>query len=160
MSSYFKITFLYILFISCKGDDLPKPTTNGSIIFACKVDGEIFTPKSNDFKRSAKEVEFDNNSVLITGRRNIDAEFKLLNIYIKDFKGKKTYLLDNDSISYGEYRNDYDYYSTNINNTGKLIITNYDINKRILSGTFKFSAIDKKTNKIVKVSDGRFDLTF
>lgn len=160
MSSYIKIVFLFILFLSCKEDDLPKPTTNGSGTFACKVDGNVFTPKSDDFKRSAKEVDFYDKSVEITGRRNTDTEHQQVFIYVKYFNGKGTYILDNDSISYGEYSYGLEYYKTTNGNAGKLIITNYDINNRIISGTFEFSAIDNGTNKVVNVSDGRFDLKF
>lgn len=163
MTSYIKIFFLFILFVSCKEDDgLPKPTTNGSNIFACRVDGVIFKPVSTDFKLSAKDVEFYEKGVHIIGRRSTDTAHEDVDIFIKYFKGRGTYILDNDSISYGEYGRRLDSYRTNIDNTGKLIITNYDGSNRILSGTFEFSAsaIDKTTSKVVKVSDGRFDLKF
>ncbi len=39
------------------------------------------------------------------------------------------------------------------------MITHYNVSRRILSGTFEFRAIDKSTNKVVKVTDGTFDLT-
>ncbi len=80
---------------------------------------------------------------------------------IKDFQGKQTYILNNDSTSYDKYEiYGSDSYITNRVNTGKLIITNYNINLKTISGTFEFSAIDKTTNTVVNVSDGRFDLTF
>ena len=48
--------------------------------------------------------------------------------------------------------------STDSWNTGELIITRCDNLNRIYSGTFSFTCKDLNTGKVVRVTDGRFDV--
>lgn len=52
-----------------------------------------------------------------------------------------------------------DNYTTITNNPGSLIITRFDNESFIISGTFEFTVMDNDNNEI-KITDGRFDLRY
>lgn len=154
------LVFIFFL-LSCEEDDLPKPTQNGSGTFACKVDGEIFTPQSDDFKQSSRRATLDNGTMVIAGIKNISAHRENVSLILKDFNGEADYTLGEEEMeSFGFYHLNNERYYTNAAYTGKVTITHFDKVKKIVSGTFDFKAQDSESKEVVHVSEGRFDLHY
>jgi len=151
--------------LSCKKDKLTKATQTGANTFSCKIDGVIFKPSESGgffsgnplivnnwpidgFTIRARKYKDDNNSV----PRNVILKLSYL-------KTIGSYPLI--TYPYGQYEIDYSggpVYRTDATHTGTVTITRCDTVNQIYSGTFSFTAIDKNTNNVVKVTDGRFDV--
>jgi hypothetical protein len=155
------LLILSFFLLSCGKEDLPKPTQNGSGTFACKVDGKIFTPKSDDFKRSSKRATLDDGTMVIAGIRDFSEHSENISLVLKNFIGEGVYdLIEEDVNSFGFYNLNGDRYYTNDTYTGKVRITHFDQSKKIVSGTFDFKAQDAESKEVVHVSEGRFDLYY
>ena len=50
--------------------------------------------------------------------------------------------------------------STNSTNNGICILTNFDLQNKVISGTFEFEVFDEVTQTLYVVTEGRFDSTF
>ncbi len=148
----------------CKKDKLTKATQIGANTFSCKIDGKVF--------RSPENGELFGGKPVFVSNLPIDG-FTLIGKSPPGDNGLKTYILiklpylkasGNYSLSiypYGQYKIDYGggpLYHTNAAHTGAINITRCDTVNRIYSGTFYFTAINDSTNKVVKVTDGRFDV--
>jgi hypothetical protein len=155
------LIFIFFL-LSCKEDDLPKPTQNGSGTFACKLDGKVYTPKSEDFKQSAKRAVLRNsNNMVVSGAIIISNNSEIVVLDIGNFNGEGEYELAETGInSFGLYRFKDQYHYTNATYTGKVKITHFDRSKKIVSGTFDFKAQNAESKEVVHVSEGRFDLYY
>jgi hypothetical protein len=154
------LIFIFFL-LSCKEDDLPKPTQNGSGTFACKVDGKVYTPKSDDFKKSAKRAGLNGDVLGIAGVISAANHYEVVSFRLENFSGVGTYILDTENETFGNYRDKEDkVYKTNATYTGKVKITHFDQNKKIVSGTFDFKAQNAESKEVVHVSEGRFDLYY
>jgi hypothetical protein len=139
---------------------LPQPTESGKNTIGCKIDGKPF-----QFKYKARLF----GGYFLGGYLNPDSSFYLwantdphrIALYVKKLKTEGNYQLSN-PVVYGEYSHynttSTDYYSTN--STGTLTITHLDFANKIVSGTFDFTAEDKKNGKKVKITKGRFDVDF
>ena len=55
---------------------------------------------------------------------------------------------------------DYKSSETDQNNTGELVITKFDLEENIVSGTFWFDMENPYTGEIVEIREGRFDTYF
>ena len=170
--------------ISCcnKGDDdqpktelekLPPATQTGANTAGCLVNGVAFLPKGyfptgNLF---CFYQDGENFSLSIGERSLIGSNDVIKNINIASLNQN---LHDNIGVvfplseyglnsKYGTYNinavspPDPNYYSTNSTVTGELIITYYNFNPAIISGTFWFDAINSSGQK-VEVRNGRFDV--
>jgi hypothetical protein len=93
-----------------------------------------------------------------------------IHIYLNDVTGKGKYFLNFhfDPQAYSQnrpnsaiYIMDHEWYITSSDLSGFLIITKLDISKKIISGTFEFEAKEAgNSNKKVKITKGRFDLSY
>jgi hypothetical protein len=154
------LIFIFFL-LSCKEDDLPKPTQNGSGTFACKVDGKVYTPKSNDFKQRSRRATLDDGTMRIAGIRDFTDHSETISLVLRNFNGIADYSLEEEDIShYGLYSLNNERHYTNGTYTGKVKITHFDRSKKIVSGTFDFKAQDAESKEVVHVSEGRFDLYY
>jgi hypothetical protein len=161
MGNRFMLLVFIFFLLSCKEDDLPKPTQNGSGTFACKVDGEVYIPSIQDFKRSAKNAILDNNTIVISGLKENSNSKEAIVLNIRNFKGEAAYnLSEKDVDHFALYYLNGQYYYTNADYTGKVTITHFDETKKIVSGTFDFKVLDTQTNEVVNISEGRFDLYY
>jgi hypothetical protein len=170
---------LWIVFmaVGCQEDNapLPAPTQDGRGTLACRIDGEVWKPYSNDFKKSSTGARFlKQYRTLYIGGGNDEKENGIV-IGLKDFDGNTgTYELNSICNSTpvsdancgafvdARYLSMGNSYWTNSTYKGfvKIDKCSGGSNGGIVSGTFEFQAQHPQTGKIVKVTDGRFDLTY
>ena len=155
------------LFSNCKKDKLPKATQSGNNTFGCKIDGALFKPSERGGLFGSPPVTVDNlrlNGFTLQAKYygdGADTKRRSVTIYLEYLRGTGTFTL-NGGPNIGVYEFDYaggpPRYATDAAHTGSVTITRCDTVNRIYSGTFFFTAIDKNTGKVVKVTDGRFDV--
>jgi len=165
---------LLLLSASCKKeksknpiDDLPPATQTGANTFGCLVNGKAFLPKGSGLGGPIllTQYVYDNGiyTLYISAFNKINNNHKTISIEIKNIvlSNNTINILNNDSIKRGEYytinSSLIDSYKTNSTNTGKLIVTYWDYNKGIISGTFSFDAVNA-TGEKVEIREGRFDV--
>ena len=154
------MVLLLLTFLGCKKEKLPRATEKGAGTFGCKIDGVLFKP----YHRGGL---FNNVDVLSVGNRSgfgIHADNQetdeSVSIEFTHLTQTGTYKLRQypfRGVYQAGFRNP-GWYTTDSLNTGELIITRCDTVNKIYSGRFSFTGINPNTGKIVKVTDGRFDL--
>jgi hypothetical protein len=165
-----------IITLSCKKEvnALPDLTQNGSNIFGCRIDGNLWVPAGFGIIPTAPVLEArygGNHSVFINARNfsssPTETEFE---IHIKDITGPGTYLLHESTGKYPSQTASYGYYVrrkitpenewiTDTQYTGQVNVTAYDTVNNFISGTFEFNAINLYNNpQPIHVADGRFDV--
>ena len=165
---------------SCQKDDdsdlppieqLPPQTTVGANTAGCLVNGEVLIPKGNanestlrcQYAKRGDEYTF---GIFINENSNPTKSVRIL------YNNKKEPLPINkpifltipniDESSWGDYLIEagvLDRFSTNGQTNGELLILALDEAKRIISGTFKFTAINDQ-GETVEITDGRFDMHY
>jgi hypothetical protein len=155
-----------LLSLSCKKDKLPKATQEGKNTFGCKVDGEIYIAQIQGISFSgAKPIvvlnsQNDGFTLSTIDSRTGESYSKRILIQLPYLQTAGSYSLTS-FPSYGQFELNYSpgpNYQTDDTHTGTVTITRCDLTNHIYSGTFSFTAIDKNTGKVVKVTDGRFDV--
>ena len=154
--------------------DLPPLTTSGRMTFGCYVNGEPWVAEVPPFqpyhRHTGGGLHYNLDSImLIFGNRInqihneiIDVPFRIVSQ--PTFKSKIGY--SHTSILYNNYRNtcdgvrgDFDYdLDTTYNNEVEVVY--FDIEKRIISGTFEMRVISRKCKDTLYMTDGRFDINF
>lgn len=151
---------------SCKKDKLTKETQTGANTFSCKINGVIFKPSENAGLFGSPPITVYNllsNGFTILGKYygdRSDPTSKYISLNLPYLRSAGSYIL-NSYPSQGLYVFSYSggpAYQTDATHTGTVTITRCDNVNQIYSGTFSFTAIDKNTGKVVKVTDGRFDV--
>ncbi|MBL0294048.1 MAG: hypothetical protein IPQ04_07235 [Saprospiraceae bacterium] len=171
MKSAIIIFFSILLLASCKKekmpDALPPITTEGKGTFGCKINGEIWIPKTQD--------EFLGNN------------FDLVAIYEEDLPKR---ISMGASKKYGDFKQEFSIYiyqpitigvlDTNIismrfidvnvsfepyeitryKQHTNFNIKRFDISNRIVSGTFEGLLVKPITKDSIKITEGRFDVRF
>lgn len=168
---------LFLTIISCQKDPDPLPalTQDGRGTFACRIDGEVFKPYSDDFKKSSTSARFlKDYKTLFVGGGNDEKENGVL-IGLKNFEGKiGTYELNDicnnlpvSDANCGAYKKSRylsmgnNYWTTgNYKGYVKLVKCEGGSQGGTVSGTFEFEAFHPITGKTVKVTEGRFDLHY
>ena len=151
-------------------NQLPPATQTGANSFGCLIDGKVWIPTGGGIGSGVNPTSggFFRD---INGELNIYIKAYTSNDYFHIYLKKKTtagtYVLNkNTSVrpgailpeSYGAYFiNGQDYYVTDSLNNGTVIISYADTTKGIVAGTFQMRIIQKTTNKIKVISEGRFD---
>ncbi len=170
--NYLLKVFLIAVFVGtlshgCKSDEesLPAPTSQGLNTFGCKIDGKVWIANglSNESGPSAKAIEAE--------LKIIDPNTFYLMIHTRSSSGTRVQLtLPKGTIGLNSLRNLYDecfgiYYDNQFKifhsmeaNPGKVVITRLDTINQIVSGTFEFDAEYLVDKRIVKVTEGRFDI--
>ena len=164
--------YLFTL-VSCSNDDkpvnpvdtLPPITQTGENTFACLINGKPFFSSSS---RRAFYTFADGAYTLgISGSRTDDIGLRSVNLVALDivegvtegFFPLTTRMSNGFSARYtigGGLTLDT---GTTDENPGNLIITRFDLEEFIVSGTFEFSVKDDE-GKTLNFTDGRFDLKF
>jgi hypothetical protein len=167
--THYRYLFILLLFLclSCeKEDPLPAATGEGKNIFACYVDGSIWKHYSEDFKANTLSADYiqSDKKLSIFAYRSGNDTFEKMQIVIQNFPLQTgTYDLDGGG-SYAEFiRKEPSIigeYSTSSENRGKVIITKVDEGKRIVTGSFSFTAGQVNGSEQVKIEDGRFDVIY
>ena len=167
---------LAVTILSCKKDvtELPDPSQNGSNIFGCSIDGNLWVPAGFGIVPTAPKLEarYGGNHSIFVNARNFsssptETEFE---IHLKDFTGPGIYQLNEATAKYPSQTASYAYYVrrkvtpenewiTNSQYTGHLEVTAYDSANNFVSGTFEFNAINLYNDPHpMHVTDGRFDV--
>ncbi|MCF2447087.1 DUF6252 family protein [Dyadobacter sp. CY345] len=170
--NYFLRALLIIVFVSaisngCKSDEesLPAPTSEGLNTFGCKIDGKVWIANglSNESGPSAKAIDAE--------LRIIDSKTFYLMIHTSSDSGERVQLTlpkgNTGSNGLGNlydksfgiyYDNQFRIFHSMETNPGKVVITRLDTINQIVSGTFEFDAEYVIDKKVVKVTEGRFDI--
>jgi hypothetical protein len=152
----------------------PSPTYTGVDKMVCKIDGEFFEVINGStlVGTNPKWVNYDGSKLEITGYDNgmiKDGLSRRITLKIASVNKLNTYdliprfnyyssVFNSASIT----SNQSGFFETDSIYNGSVTITKIDTNiqKRIICGTFSFKALNKKTNHIIVVSDGWFDLLY
>ena len=152
-------------------DQLPPQTTVGANTAGCLVNGEVLIPKGNanestlrcQYAKRGDEYTF---GIFINENSNPTKSVRILyNKKKEPLPINKPILLtipNIDESSWGEYLIEagvLDRFSTNGQTNGELLILALDEAKRIISGTFKFTAINNQ-GETIEITDGRFDMHY
>jgi hypothetical protein len=148
--------------------ELPPETQEGKRTMGCKVDGQIWLPeysKRGLFGGGEYSVNYEGSFYGLS----LNADRKLeTKVYFSVFNvpGTGTYdlykFISQDPSGYklitkAYYNDSTGDFETDSLHTGKVTITKLDRQRAIISGTFYFDAYNKKTGKVVKITEGRFD---
>jgi len=179
--------FTIVLFIitSCKKEKPDKPlppnTEIGANTFIFRVNGgEIIesevvaffptSPRIHVFYNHLDTFQYHDYRFGISGNKEIMDEDKSIYIQVEKMPNAGKYILSEyaplGKSSYAYYKN-YESetlsFFTNINNTGKVIITKLDTVNKIISGNFKFKAqrhlYNEELEEYVTI-DGQFDVRY
>jgi hypothetical protein len=163
------IPLLFITLLSacegCKDDPAPKTeleklppiTQEGKNTFGCLVNGKAWVTETSIDAVVAYQLDILQISACLTNKDNDNC----MSFYAFGDRTIETINLvgnQNAGIGFGDKRSNCDYPSENTL-TGNLSITNLDEIKLIISGTFEFTTVTNECDTI-KVTDGRFDLTY
>lgn len=189
MKKIFLIIIILISTISCLKDDdgtdepLPSISFEGKNTFGCIIDGETFLP------RKETGGIFNNSDIIVAKyyyetyytdegyRLHISAHNELTkkNVIIELYHGTEAleegitydFQPQNPNVIVGRYSTlnnhpnnpNYSADYTTTENSGKLTIMKLDTINNIISGTFRFDALDYFGNSS-KIKNGRFDLIY
>jgi len=180
MKKLFSLLFITIFFSGCERDyirnnTLPPLTHTGDNTAGCLVNGEVFLPKGfSPWGMPILSCAYEDGSYFpISINRKLTNEMKSVFISYKGPLQENigvVYALDSDDIGYGGFGMYSIYYSsnslsdntsyvTNIDFKGELVFTYLNLEKRIISGTFWFDAVNSK-GEVIEVRDGRFDMEY
>ena len=176
MKNLLIIFVIAFLFNSCDkdmfqgNDQLPAATQTGARTVGCLVNGKVLIPHKEGIG-SPVNCFYQNDE---NGDYYFTMAFKDMRNYSKqtvnifyakiNLKSNQEYLLNqgyNPSSGGGSeyYTTLSNIFSTNSISTGILYITNFDLTKGIISGTFWFDAVNDKGEK-VEIREGCFDWGF
>ena len=169
------ILFTCIYLYSCDKEDdltslekLPPATQTGEQTFGCLINGDVFIPSKIGGNAPRAFYQFARGAYTLgisagTGGGENMISVLVGGIDIPEILEKKYLLTERQSRNYhGEYLEGggLDLRSnTSSNYPGELVITNFDPQNYIISGTFSFTIKDEKGNNI-EITNGRFDLNY
>ena len=163
---------------------LPAISQTGANTFGCLVDGKVFYPR--DERVGALFSPSPMNGVEIYGSPNGQeyTEFYVVNyvtgkpavmmvLHLEGLHqtGMGTYTWGETNFQYNidgpmhnymycevynAETNDWRYYGS-FENSGSVIITHYDFDNRIVSGTFSGTVRKRNSTEVIEIKDGRFD---
>ena len=168
--------FMLAFALSCKKNvsELPEASQSGKNIFGCSINGTLWAPAGFGVIPTAPILEArygGNNTIFINALDFSDSPTeKEFEIYLQDFTGTGTYLLNQSTNKYPSQTASYAYYvrrkstpenewMTNTEFTGLVDVTAYDSLNKFISGKFEFYAINLYNEpQPIHVTDGRFDV--
>ncbi len=164
------ILICFFTLISCEKDDapdhLPLATQTGAGIFACLVNGEIFTHEDGLINCYYQYVDGGYYFSISGDKEDSNGLFSIsLATIRKEIQEGETYQLleetEGNALGGGGFGLDeYIFVSTNENDSGELTITKLDFENHIVSGTFWFNLKHPVTGDTIKIRQGRFDSHF
>ncbi|GHB53133.1 hypothetical protein GCM10008106_37100 [Mongoliitalea lutea] len=117
-----------------------------------KIDGELFEVKGELFCTYVDMVSFNIQSTKINGIEGIT-----LTIFPSDIRLQNYIMQQTDEVIVaGQYFKDDASYATIHNPNGRITITAYDPNKKIVEGTFEFVGKDLYSNATKNITEGKF----
>jgi len=149
---------------------LPPITTEGLNTFGCKVDGEVWVPHVDwgviqtplDFgEMTVVHHEDENRFYIRVDRRpngDCDSTDQVIHLSITvDILGESTI---NYSTGFSDWNINKWNYRLDTTSNHSLIIHRFNLEDRVVSGSFDFNFVNTHDGEIRTVTDGRFDLTF
>ena len=149
-------------------DQLPPATQTGEQTFGCLINGEAFVPPSFGSNSPSAFYQFVDGAYTlgISAGTGGGTELKSINIGCLDMplieEIEYTFLEFATGNYFAEYRIGAGFIldtSSSISNPGTLIITNFDQDNFIISGTFEFTVLDNDGGEI-NITNGRFDMNY
>ena len=168
---YLFLLFATLLAASCTEDDeltpldqLPPATQTGENIVACLIDGEPWVNDPNrtgEVNISASYYEMQDAMQIITfsGEYGTSRGSVISLIISPPNTGLSN--LESNSLRYTskpQTEEEVEYF-LNVND-GAIEVTNLDVESRILSGRFYGQLFSSSTTDTLRITDGRFDVTF
>ena len=143
--------------------ELPPETQKGANTFGCLVNGELFVAQPSGLSFNSRTYVYADYGVVLDGPSlTIFGSNKkgLINIILHD--PETNMLLIPRRLT---YRNNNDRFYVFRPNTGEVFLTKFDLENRIVSGTFEFEIPLLKDDETVeditvKITEGRFDIKF
>jgi hypothetical protein len=176
MKKYLIWLVLLIALVACKRDkeqpnpdpDLPPATQIGANTFGCYINGQPWTPKGNIGLGTNFYVSYDPNYLEGTLDIRVDRviennDVEGITIFSGKCKGVGTYYFEkesNQSLIFIQRKSNvfttYNGKDLDTSMLGKLIITKFDLQAGIISGTFHFK-LEKQGYPTIEATEGRFD---
>ena len=173
---------LILIILACQKKDppapidltpkLPEATKTGANTFGCYINGELFVAATNK-PTSVVAVSCNYNSI---SPDELRIQGSRLNDSVRDNVSFRTFVLQSNQsyemdvigeiqIGYTNYKYSptsdcFDFFH-NGSNPGSVLISHLDTINRIISGTFEMDLVnDKCEPNLLKITEGRFDLTY
>ncbi len=168
MAKLFLLIITIFVFNSCSKNDipttLPLATQTGAGTFGCLVNGVPYVDNSgffNCFYQLVGGKYYFNISPSFNGSNLLELDLGSNNV---NFAIENQFILSDYSEGNGAaafFIGDSDRnIKTNTNNTGICMISLFDTQNNIISGTFEFQIFDEVTQTLYVITEGRFDAKF
>lgn len=167
---------ILLFFSACtkEVDELPPATQTGANTFGAKINGKNWVPARFGIIPANNLLEAfysGPNSIMITARNfSASPTETVLEMQIANIDGPGTYYMNQDftkptAASYAYYVKrtitPEDEWQTSTKNNGTVVITRFDQNEKIISGTFEINAGSLYHNgQAISITEGRFDVKF
>ncbi|GAA0188652.1 hypothetical protein GCM10009122_47650 [Fulvivirga kasyanovii] len=155
---------LFIGFSACQEDDeLPPITSEGKNTFGCLVNGELWLPKGALGQGGTfAQMKIWNDTVgatLYADNVNTTSGITISFFDVPHLRIDKSYDLTDSTyfIQYSRLKDGKACFYENVVK-GNLKLSEYNIDQKILSGTFEFKAYSDVCNDTVTITEGRFDI--
>ncbi len=178
-AKYLSLIGLSLLFLLSACDEkLPKPSTKGANIFACKVNGKSWIADAGG-SFSGKKISIvyqsdrSRKSFVLYATRIAKKSNTAIQLALEDLTttGTQYFAFDTNAYPgdlqfknhalYSKYEPGTADYITNSKFNGSINITRLDTANHIIAGTFEFTAENTNgSGETVKVTDGRFDINW
>ena len=143
-------------------EKLPPATQSGKRTFGCLVDGKAWVTKLT----THSQAYYQTGTLGVFASVLNEDFYSNISFYVSDLNlTEKTYQFTEKVFQSGGYAQYYDFrshceYTTTIEINGTVTITHLDKINYIISGTFEFEAYSSDCNKVIKITDGRFDIHY
>ncbi len=156
IKTLFILFALCCVFATCKKEDNP---VTENLYFKCKLNGQDYIPSNC---ANCLQCEILHDTTFILGG---NTGFQTLGIGINDGQGIKviSYTLNEVIGRRGDYKSSTianDRYFTDASHVGLLTISSLDKTKKIITGTFSFTAYNAIQNNTVNITEGSFRLKY
>lgn len=154
---------LACLFVSCQEDVQPKTPQN---FFSCRLNGKLWKPSPNQPGFNELSVTPESGGWLtIKASYRDDNRFEGIDFFSTNITSIGTYPLMKGSpnrCKFIDLTNNIEVRSNdaNIDESGELVITKFDMEKGIVAGTFWFKLTKKDGSLTYDAQEGKFNITF
>lgn len=182
-SSISALLLSFFSFVACK-KDAADPLPSGKNTYSCQIDGKAFTPYLTPIllttRQPLRAYRTGSQGGLVIQAQDA---LNVLEIYLSATQGAGTYPVGyvRGAIPYSPNPDSYASYTrytpppaggdpnnsplplryyTDATNTGTVTVTRFDTVARIAGGTFEYTAREAATGQLVRITDGKFDVTF
>ena len=172
--SWIGLSLLFLL--SACDEKLPKPSTKGANIFACKVNGKSWIADAGGSFSGKKisivyQADRPQKRFVVYATQNTKKSNTVIQLALEDVSstGTQYFAFDTNPYPgdlqfknhalYSKYKPGSADYITNSKFTGSINVTRLDTANNIVAGTFEFTAENMDgSGETIKVTAGRFDI--